>query len=375
MNNPIHYKTDFFCLRFSKIFFITFQIIIFIETYKSSQHNSSTIILIESIVLFIYFLSYTFYRFSLIPLQVFKSSLIVCISTLIIMSVFVIGYKPVLSLFTLMILPYFIFCILGIESGIKITLFTIFVLFYPNLNIYLNVILPLRFPLSFDLKIFIGYIYILFLYYKFEKQKQQFEKHIISLTKSQNVLLKEPNHRLKNILQMIIGLLLMQTKMLKTKECKKILTSQINRLKIIGLANEQLSPTKEAVHVNMKVYLQNIIDSLQFLTEHKIILYSDELSLDVSKAIYLGLFVNEAVSNAIKYAYLPNVSNEIKVSFISEKHIHRLIVEDYGQGFGETNFSNSLGLLLMKSIGDFMENGHVMFDYQNGTKVMLNFKS
>jgi two-component sensor histidine kinase len=173
---------------------------------------------------------------------------------------------------------------------------------------------------------------------------------------------------------MIMGLLLMQSNRVKSAQCKKVLSSQVNRLKTIGLVHEQLSLSSESTTVDIEKYLRSIIKSLQLLTKHKIILNVEKgLKLDTSTATYLGLFINEAVSNAIEHAYLTQSGEEIRVSCLAENHTCRLTVEDSGQGFNSSDARNSLGLSLMENISDFLEESFMTLELENGTKITLEF--
>ncbi|MBO9658291.1 MAG: sensor histidine kinase, partial [Chitinophagaceae bacterium] len=62
----------------------------------------------------------------------------------------------------------------------------------------------------------------------------------------------------------------------------------------------------------------------------------EAIQLDVSQAIPLGLILNEAISNAIKYAFPENELRVIYVSLIqSNSSDISLMVRDNGIGFPE----------------------------------------
>lgn len=360
-------------LKLSNLFFIISFIIIIVDALESYKHHYDTMVYMEVAVLFAELSSYALYRYAFIHLQAFASSLIVSVSLLVIASQFIIGKNPEFSLFSLATLPIFIFFFLGLKRGTEFTIFIVFILFLSVINSYVKIIEPLIFTSSLHFEVMIGYIGISFLYYQFEKQRQSFESQLITYNRSQKILLKELNHRVKNNLQTIIGLMLMQSKRVQNENCKKVLSSQVNRLKAIGLVHEQLSSDSAETHVDMEEYFRHMINSLQLLTEHKITLNAEKLVLDNATATYLGLFVNEAVSNAIEHAYLSDRGEKINVTFNCENDNCTLIVEDYGQGFGGQETHNSLGLLLMENISDFLENSFMILDFEHGTKVTLEF--
>jgi two-component sensor histidine kinase len=348
--------------------------IITVDTYESYKHHFYTMVWLEITALIAQTVGFVLYYFRLITLRHFASILIISVSLLVTMALFIIGENPEFSLFALAILPVFIFFFLGVENGKRFTLFIVFMLALAVLNSELRILEPIIFPTSLYIEILIGYIGISFLHYRFEEYRQSFQTELLTFSKSQKTLLKELNHRVKNNLQMIMGLLLMQSNRVKSAQCKKVLSSQVNRLKTIGLVHEQLSLSSESTTVDIEKYLRSIIKSLQLLTKHKIILNVEKgLKLDTSTATYLGLFINEAVSNAIEHAYLTQSGEEIRVSCLAENHTCRLTVEDSGQGFNSSDARNSLGLSLMENISDFLEESFMTLELENGTKITLEF--
>lgn len=372
-SNLYHQATQTLYLKLTKLFFSISFIIIVIDTYESYKHHFDVMVYMESTVLTTHLLGYMLYRFGKITLQTFAASMIISVSLLVVMSFFIIGQNPEFALFALASLPIFIFFFLGLKKGAKFTVFIICMLFLAFLNSFMELITPLIFSPSLHLQVTVAYIGISFLYYQFEQHRQSFESQLITSSKTQKTLLKELNHRVKNNLQMIIGLLLMQSKRVKSNECEKVLSTQVNRMKAIGLVHEQLSSNDDTMMVEMDEYLENIINSMQQLTHHTITLEVEKVILNTATATYIGLFVNEAISNAIEHAYLPETNNEIKVSFKSEGQNCQLIVEDFGQGFERADSNDSLGVLLMENISEFLEESSMKIDLDNGTRIILTF--
>lgn len=372
-NDLYHHNTQRLFQRLSKLFFIISLIIISVDTYECYKHHFYIMVGMEISVLGAHMIGYILYYFRLITLRYFASIMIISVSLLVVMALFIIGENPEFTLFALAILPVFIFFFLGIEYGKRFTLFIVFMLALAVLNSELKIVEPIIFPTSLYVEILIGYIGISFLHYRFEEYRQSFATELITFSKSQKILLKELNHRVKNNLQMIMGLFLMQSNRVDSEECKKILSSQVNRLQAIGLVYEQLSFRKESTMVNVAKYLKDIIRNLQLLTEHKIILTVEDVELNTTTATYIGLFVNEAVSNAIEHAYLTQGGEEIRVFCNVKDHTCQLVIEDNGQGFRGTDTQNSLGVSLMENISDFLDDSFMTFDFEHGTKITLEF--
>ncbi|WP_316829834.1 histidine kinase dimerization/phosphoacceptor domain -containing protein [Pedobacter aquatilis] len=171
-------------------------------------------------------------------------------------------------------------------------------------------------------------------------------------------LLKEIHHRVKNNLQIVIGLLQRQSKYVDNKIAKDAISNSENRMRSIALIHQKLYQSEGFDLINMAEYIDEFIsyvkESLD-LGDHLIFEKDfDEIYLSVSQAIPLSLIMNEAITNAIKYAYPQNNSNFIRVSLkrIDKKH-NKLSIKDNGVGLS-TDFDlqkiDSMGMNLMRGL-------------------------
>jgi two-component sensor histidine kinase len=101
----------------------------------------------------------------------------------------------------------------------------------------------------------------------------------------------------------------------------------------------------------------------------------DELSLDVKRAVPLGLIVNELLSNALKYAYPEGKKGEVRVFLGRNGDIISLAVSDDGTGCGEdinTGKARGMGLQLVDMLARQV-GGSFSMESANGTTARLNF--
>jgi len=131
----------------------------------------------------------------------------------------------------------------------------------------------------------------------------------------------------------------------------------------------------------MSGYIHELIDYLKesFNVDQRISIATDldVVYLDVTQAVPLGLLLNEAISNALKYAFPNERKGEITVSF------HRMVSDQYAlsisdNGIGwpsgfDPHAGKSLGMSLMKGLSKQL-NGN--FNIANGTglSIQLIFK-
>jgi two-component system, sensor histidine kinase PdtaS len=101
-----------------------------------------------------------------------------------------------------------------------------------------------------------------------------------------------------------------------------------------------------------------------------------EINLSISKAIPVGLIINEAVNNAYKYAFPDFREGEIFIRLrVLETRI-RLEIRDNGIGlpFDPINsVSDSLGIELMKGLATDLK-GVITFLHGTGTGIIVTFE-
>jgi two-component system, sensor histidine kinase PdtaS len=102
----------------------------------------------------------------------------------------------------------------------------------------------------------------------------------------------------------------------------------------------------------------------------------EPLDMDVSQAVPLGLILNEAISNSLKYAFPNDRDGEIIISLSRTSFNHYLLsISDNGIGMPE-HFSKkkpgSLGMSLMAGLSEDLE-GNFALENNNGTTIKISF--
>lgn len=213
----------------------------------------------------------------------------------------------------------------------------------------------------------------------FERKKA--EEKIKTSLKEKETLLKEVHHRVKNNLQIISSLLNLQTNYLNDSESIELFQETKNRIKTLALVHEKLYKSEDVEYVNIKNYIQSIVDLLSYSYNKEYIDVSinidDELfdKFDIEKAIPCGLIVNEVVSNAYKHAFDKILKGKIDISLEIDGSICRMIVSDNGVGLPDDfdpNNLNSLGLELIDALVLQLDGDYSM-ESKNGTNINIEF--
>jgi two-component sensor histidine kinase/tetratricopeptide (TPR) repeat protein len=135
-------------------------------------------------------------------------------------------------------------------------------------------------------------------------------------------LLKEIHHRVKNNLQIVTGLLQRQSAYIDNDEALAAIQNSENRMHAIALIHQKLYQSENLDLISMPEYIEEMVS---FLKEgggldNRVVFekHLEDIRLDVAQAVPLGLILNEAVTNAIKYAYRPDQAGVIYITLIHE---------------------------------------------------------
>ncbi|SIS97797.1 Two-component sensor histidine kinase, contains HisKA and HATPase domains [Filimonas lacunae] len=193
-------------------------------------------------------------------------------------------------------------------------------------------------------------------------------------------LLKEVHHRVKNNLHTIVSLLESQAAFLDKEALQAVEKSQ-HRVYAMSLVHQKLYRQDELRTIDMSVYMREFV---QYLAESfgnpshiHFSTHTENIALDVTRAIAVGMITNEAVTNAMKYAFPDHTRGEINVTLVQKAQTIILTIADNGIGMmlqGSNAEINSLGMELMKGFARDLD-GSIQFDNRLGTVITLSFQA
>ncbi len=192
-------------------------------------------------------------------------------------------------------------------------------------------------------------------------------------------LIREIHHRVKNNLQIVISLLNTQSAHLQNLDALEAIQDSQHRMHVISLIHQKLYQTENLATIDMEWYIRELVSHTKecFMLDKKLSfdLLTEPITLDVAQAVPLGLILNEAISNAVKYAF-PNQQGQVKIVFktVSEK-CGTLAISDNGVGLPDdfnVAESDSLGMSLMRGLSEQIE-GTFDVQNQNGLTITVVF--
>lgn len=191
------------------------------------------------------------------------------------------------------------------------------------------------------------------------------------------VLVEEVRHRVKNMIQMTSGLLQLQERGVESREAKTALQEAQSRLLVLASVYESLlQPDSERRHVDAAALIKRLVVALRASSgsapQIRVRTECDKLLIGVSNALPIGLIVNEAVTNALKYAFAEDEAGELLVELKRADDRCTLTVSDNGCGFTQPPRPGSLGMALMRRLARQLS-GDMTMDGSNGTTVRLEW--
>lgn len=153
-----------------------------------------------------------------------------------------------------------------------------------------------------------------------------------------DLLLRETNHRCSNDLQLVIGLLSLQSQRVTSPEARQALHDAMERVSVLARARSTLHGGQQ---LSMEAALRQVCEALHAQAELRSILVSLQVTEDVDglrseEITTLALVTNELATNAIKHAYKDGKPGHIRVTLGRAMNGDiAIIVDDDGLPFPE----------------------------------------
>jgi PAS domain S-box-containing protein len=163
------------------------------------------------------------------------------------------------------------------------------------------------------------------------------------------MLMQELTHRVKNSLQLIAAIVMIEARGLEKSEGKVALERVSRRITALGHLYSKLSESETFEAVDAATYLnelcRHLIASVYKDGDTFIMLKTDIESelLPADRAIPIGLIVNELVTNAVKYGFPGEAKGTVMVTLKRVPGELRLTVADDGQGLDPRRADSGLG--------------------------------
>jgi two-component sensor histidine kinase len=216
-----------------------------------------------------------------------------------------------------------------------------------------------------------------------KENREHIDRNMEALQKSlheKEILLQEVHHRVRNNLNVIVSLLNLRSDSISgTEDAVQAFIESRDRIRSMAMIHQQLYESRDFGNVRMDSYIRELMEDLSISSaigdEIRFEALLDPISLDLVRAVPLGLIINEALSNAFRHAYPDGRGGAIRILFkhdLSDR-MYILRVEDDGTGIPEgTELFSGLGLTLIRELSAQID-GTLNIDGKRGTRITVQF--
>ncbi|WPU90933.1 sensor histidine kinase [Mucilaginibacter sabulilitoris] len=214
---------------------------------------------------------------------------------------------------------------------------------------------------------------------KLLKDKDILLKQQEGLLTEKEWLLKEVHHRVKNNLQIVMSLLYSQAAYLQSTDAIDAIRDSRNRVQAISIIHQKLYSKSNVATIVMSEYVAEIVRHLSdsYDCARRGIRFREliePVNLDSSQAVPMGLILNEAITNSIKYAFGDDGGEIVIEGHLTNGETICLKIADNGKGLPvDFNLSttSSLGMEMMRALSKQIGGD---FEIQNDCGVVISVK-
>lgn len=192
------------------------------------------------------------------------------------------------------------------------------------------------------------------------------------------LLLQELQHRVKNNLQLVGGLLRMQDRTITDPAAQQAMRESQDLVRSLTLIHQDLTGHGSVRGIAMQGYVERLVGGL--LRSHgngteriAVSLEVEPVQLDVDSAIPIGLVLHELIVNALKHAFPNGRKGTLRVVLRLRDKGLELVVQDDGVGLpnaADNADPTGQGLGLLRTFAEKLQAEHQV-DVQKGTTVRL----
>ena len=153
-----------------------------------------------------------------------------------------------------------------------------------------------------------------------------------------STLLREIDHRVKNDLQLISSLILLQSRRVEDEVARHALKTILARVSAVATVHRRLSLGEDSQRFDVAACIRDLAGHLALAAgrnDVRITLDLDPVTIPAPAAAPLALVANELLGNALKHAFPPGRGGVIAIGLTEADGACVLTISDDGQGMGE----------------------------------------
>jgi PAS domain S-box-containing protein len=212
-------------------------------------------------------------------------------------------------------------------------------------------------------------------------ERKRYEEKLTAALNQKESMLHEIHHRVKNNLQVILGLLEMTRGRTSSAEAAEVIgevQGKIQAMAQIHAALYRQEGFEGFERIEMSSFARELFGRLSRLHDHGRVAFEPDgngARLDLDRAVPLGLALNELFVNALKYAY-PEGEGVLRCRIEDRDGFIRVEVADDGPGLPrdlDPYRTRTLGFKLVRDLIGLQLGGTAKIEGEDGTRIVLEF--
>jgi len=212
-------------------------------------------------------------------------------------------------------------------------------------------------------------------------ERKKYEETLKASLEEKSILIMEIHHRVKNNLQIISGLIRLQSRQITNPQALDALRECETRVITMALVHESLYQSGNLANISARRHITNLANTLLMSDERDVKVAMDvdvdDIPLDMNTAVPASLIINELVINSLKYAFTGRESGTIHIGLHKDPEgFLELTVADNGVGLPpdlDISRTTSLGLKLVTRLVQDQLKGTMNVRSDHGTAFFMRF--
>ena len=207
-----------------------------------------------------------------------------------------------------------------------------------------------------------------------QAEKDRFERAVKDRTvqlekalEAKNVLLHEVDHRVKNNLQMISSLIVLQLRKIPDQPIRDSLTAMLERVEALSTVHRRLYQSDDVSRFNIAEFIRDLVRDLVATSPAQVTpsFDLDPIEIPAEQAAPVALIINELVTNALKHAFPIDGEGTISLSVKRLDDRFHITVADDGVGMAGKPDGSTFGATLVKALARQLD-GTVEWKFGDG---------
>jgi two-component sensor histidine kinase len=245
---------------------------------------------------------------------------------------------------------------------------------------------PTLVNLAIGAALVVASILLLFLY-RLNRQRARYNRQLADKNAqitAQNQRIQslriDQQHRTMNNLRILSIIIEQQQDQLRDSQAVRALEDARHRLEAVALIHQQLDPASLGKEVELLTYLEQLTRHFAALSQQAgpavhFKVSGEQRLLPVNHAVYLGIIVNELLTNSLKYAFADTPQPLVQISLQQlTPHSFELVYQDNGKGLPSDLIeqADSVGMYLIRRLTEQLR-GEMSYDSLSGATFRFRF--